>query len=104
MKHIRDRFSMMNGKERKIVIWMPLSLGILFTMFCLGETDWGFCAKLPCPPIPLAIGIIAILGLLAFFASVLYLIFGPEQENKIIPSGEEFIIDKQPLSNGVNHE
>lgn len=84
---------MMNGKERKIVVWMPLSIGIFFTMFALSETDWGYCAKLPCPPIPLALGIIDILSLLSFFASILYLIFGPEQENKIIPSGSEFSLN-----------
>lgn len=90
----------LNGKERKEVIWMPLSISIFVTMLVLTQTDWGSCAKLPCPPIPLALGIIAILGLLSFFVSILYFIFGPEQENKIIPSGSEFLVDEVVQESG----
>jgi hypothetical protein len=80
----------MNGKERKLIVIMPTGIITMFVMICLSETSWGFCAELPCPPIPLALGIVSILGFLTFMFGVFYLLFGSEQENQTVnvPSGE----------------
>jgi len=89
----------MNKTEKRATIMMVVGIATCFTFMALGETDWGYCAKLPCPPIPLALGIIAILGFLAFFpVGVFYLLFGPQDESKVIPSGSEFSIDKEKES------
>jgi hypothetical protein len=74
----------MNGKERKLIVIMPTGIITMIVMMCLSETSWGFCAKLPCPPIPLVLGTVAILGFLTFMFGVFYLLFGPEQENQPI--------------------
>jgi hypothetical protein len=85
----------MNKTERRSAIIMIVGIISFITFFALSETDWGYCAKLPCPPIPLALGIFAMIGLLSFFIGVLYMIFGPEDDSKTIPNGSEFLVDEK---------